>query len=151
MMSIGQSRAQIVHLMQRSASRRNMPRKRSAGSQRSSGYSTVSLRRRRWRPVIPKPAKRSRSITRSRNLFSARIKLSSEQDLHQAGREDVEKSERQHPLPAQLHQLIEAIAREGATEPDVQEEEAEDLEEEPERRRHQIEEAEGFDRSEEHT
>src|SRR5205809_5757059 len=36
-----------------------------------------------------------------------------------SGDEDVRQRQRDHPLPAQLHELVEAEAREGGAEPDV--------------------------------
>src|SRR5262245_24037105 len=135
MMSIGQSRAHSVHLMQRSMSSRNMPRKRLAGSMRSSGYWMVTFLRRMCLKVNPRPAKRSSSKMRSRNRLTALIAVTSlapgQPQLHRAGQEHVGERQRDHPLPAQVHELVEAIAREGAAEPDVDEQEDEDLEREP--------------------
>src|SRR6185436_7680058 len=154
MMSIGQSRAQMVHLMQRSSSRRNMPRKRCAGSQRSSGYCTVTFSRNRCLKVSPNPAKRSRGMILPRNRFMALIEISvSEQELdqthqrwpeelHQTCQGQIGESDGEQPLPSQLHELIEPVAREGATEPDVDEEEDEDLEGEPNHARDHVEERE---------
>src|SRR3979411_412808 len=126
MMSIGQSRAQMVHLMQRSSSRRNMPRNRCAGSQRSSGYCTVTFFLNMFLPVIPSPANRSRSMILSRNRFSALIGISgggSDPKLDRRGQDQVEQSERDQPLPTQVHELIEPVARKGAAEPDIGEQE----------------------------
>src|SRR6185436_16871070 len=128
MMSIGQSRAQMVHLMQRSSSRRNMPRKRCAGSQRSSGYCTVTFSRNRCLKVSPSPAKRSRSMILPKNLFMALIGVSvSDQELDQSGHRQIGESHGEQPLPPQLHELVEPVPRKGAAEPDVGEEENEDL------------------------
>src|SRR5436305_15136401 len=113
MMSIGQSRAQIVHLMHRSSSSRNIPRKRCAGSQRSSGYCTVTFFLNMFLPVIPRPANRSRSMILSRNRFSALIGISgggSEPKLDRRGHDQAEQSERDPPLPAQAHELSEPAA-----------------------------------------
>src|SRR4029453_13629901 len=135
MMSIGQSRAQSVHLMQRSMSSRNMPRKRLAGSSRSSGYCTVTFFFSMCLKVRPSPANKSSSKMRSRNPLTALIRLPPGQpQLHPAGQEHVGKRQRDHPLPAQVHELVEAITREGAAKPDVDEEEDEDLEREPDHR-----------------
>src|SRR5882724_7683933 len=122
MMSIGQSLAQRVHLMQRSSSSRNMPRKRCEGSQRSSGYCTVTfffimfLARKRLTAVMTEPQVTSGAM---------------DQELDQPGDEDVGEGQGDQPLPAQVHQLIEPVAREGAAEPDVGEEEDDDFQEEP--------------------
>src|SRR6185295_16089283 len=142
MMSIGQSLAQMVHLMQRSSSSRNMPRKRCAGSQRSSGYCTVTFFFIMFLKVIPRPAKRSRSMILSANRLSALITNLLEQQLHQPGDEDVRQGERDHPLPAQVHELVEPVARKGAAEPDIDEEENEDLGDEPDRAGNDVEERE---------
>src|ERR1051325_7596369 len=69
MMLIGHSIAQRVHLMHRSSSRRNMPRKRSEGSFFSSAYWIVVFFVTRWRPVTPRPSKRSRSDSLSSQLL----------------------------------------------------------------------------------
>src|SRR5882724_10432564 len=137
MMSIGQSLAQRVHLMQRSSSSRNMPRKRCEGSQRSSGYCTVTFFFIMFLAVIPKPAKRSSSMILSRKRLTAVMtepQVTSgamDQELDQPGDEDVGEGQGDQPLPAQVHQLIEPVAREGAAEPDVGEEEDDDFQEEP--------------------
>src|SRR4030095_4801214 len=145
MMSIGQSLAQMVHLMQRSSSSRNMPRQRCDGSQRSSGYSTVTGFFHMFLKVMPRPANRSRSMILSANRFSALNRPLLNQELHQPGDEDVRQRERDHPFPAQIHELIEAVAREGAAEPDVREEEDGHLEEEPDRPGDRVKEGERRD------
>src|SRR4051794_19130313 len=111
MMSIGQSLAQRVHLMQRSSSSRNMPRKRCDGSQRSSGYCTVTFFFIMFLAVMPNPAKRSSSMILSRKRFIVLMEETSsqsrvmDQELHQPGGKDVQECQRDHPLPAQVHQL----------------------------------------------
>src|SRR5687768_4931593 len=65
MMSIGQATAQSLQAMQRSKEKRNMPRKRSAGSIRSSGYRMVTLGTKSSRRVVFSPSKMS-----SRRNFS---------------------------------------------------------------------------------
>src|SRR4029453_473849 len=105
MMSIGQSREQIVHLMHRSSSSRNMPRKRSAGSLRASGYWIVTFFLNRLPSVMPHPAKRSSSITRSRAFLMALILDSllsrssgnSDRELHDSGEDHVDQRQREHP------------------------------------------------------
>src|SRR3989337_2064126 len=104
MMSIGQSREQIVQLMQRSSSSRNMPRKRSDGSLRVSGYWIVTFFLNRLPSVIESPAKRSSSITRSSRLLTALMRslfpgAPSQRELDDSGRDHVGERERQHPLP----------------------------------------------------
>src|SRR5512135_2352635 len=71
MMLIGHSIAQSVHLMQRSSSRRNIPRNRSEGSFFCSGYSIVTFFFSRCRPVTESPSKRSSRVIRSSHFFSA--------------------------------------------------------------------------------
>src|SRR5260221_9795360 len=71
MMLIGHSMAQSVHLMQRSSSRRNIPRKRSEGIFFCSGYWIVTFFFQKWRPVTDSPSKRSRSVSLSSHFFRA--------------------------------------------------------------------------------
>ncbi len=129
----------MVHLMHRSSSSRNMPRKRCAGSQRSSGYWTVTFFLNMFFAVMPRPANRSRSMILSRNRLDGAHRSSPRRasSLISAGEDNVGQGERDHPLPAQVHELIEPVARERAAEPDVDEEEDEHLEDEPDRPRHQ--------------
>src|SRR5215213_439866 len=109
MMSIGQSLAQMVHLMHRSSSRRNMPRKRCAGSQRSSGYWIVTFFLNMFFPVIPSPENRSKSMILSRKRLIADICGSplviKEPELDHGGDREVCQREGDHPLPAQVHEL----------------------------------------------
>ena len=119
--------------MQRSSSSRNMPRKRCAGSQRSSGYWTVTFFLNRCRPVIPSPARRSSSMehaTRETPRGSSRTSTAATATSADQQPSWPAPAGSSH-FPAQLHQLIEAVAREGAAEPDVDEEEHQDLEDEP--------------------
>src|SRR5215211_4096205 len=106
MMSIGQSLAQMVHLMHRSSSRRNMPRNRCAGSQRSSGYWIVTFFLNMFFAVIPSPANRSRSMILSRKRFMADMITSAisaieEPELDPRRDRQVGQRERDQPLPAQ--------------------------------------------------
>src|SRR6266542_6534830 len=71
MMLIGHSIAQRVHLIHRSSSRRNMPRKRSEGTFFCSGYWIVTFFLKRWRPVTDRPSKMSSSVIRSSQFFRA--------------------------------------------------------------------------------
>src|SRR5512132_2813166 len=71
MMLIGHSIAQRVHLMHRSSSKRNIPRKRSEGIFFCSGYWIVSFFLKKWRPVTERPSKRSRSVSLSSHFFRA--------------------------------------------------------------------------------
>src|SRR6202162_5209508 len=71
MMLIGHSIAQSVHLMQRSSSRRNIPRNRSEGIFFCSGYWIVSFFFQKWRPVTASPSKRSSSVSLSSHFFRA--------------------------------------------------------------------------------
>src|ERR1700693_3103727 len=86
MMLIGHSMAQSVHLMHRSSSSRNIPRKRSEGSLFSSGYWTVTFLWKRCRPVTDRPSKRSSSVIRSSQSFSATCCLSCCRGPADAGR-----------------------------------------------------------------
>ena len=80
---------------------------------------------------MPSPANRSSSMILSRNLLMRAHRSSSDtaaSSLISAGEDHVDQREREHPLPAQVHELIEAVAREGAAEPDVDEQEDDHLE-----------------------
>src|SRR5262249_57222937 len=76
MMLIGHSIAQSVHLMQRSSSRRNIPRNRSDGIFFCSGYWIVTFFLKKWRPVTPRPSKRSSSAILSSHFLRAMASLS---------------------------------------------------------------------------
>src|ERR1700694_1417032 len=183
---MGRAIAQSVHVMQHSASSRNIPRNRSEGIRFCSGYWTVTFLPKKWRPVTERPSKRSSSASLSSHFFTAmnsprpsplsrfpraggfrrepvppRQRLSElREDRHgdEQGAEgpgephealraarrqqdrdgdhhDVRERERDHPLPAERHQLVESVARESRTEPDVAEEKEPDLRQEPEKRR----------------
>src|SRR6478672_9175251 len=180
MMLIGHSIAQSVHLMQRSSSRRNIPRKRSEGSFFCSGYWIVTFFLKKCRPVTERPSKRSSSVSLSSHFFSAMCPLlrnrrrygrealaagellaQLRQKVHQheqapedireqkeavapAGRrenrerhhDDVRERDRDHPLPAESHELVEPVPRERRAEPDVAEQEEPGLDQEPRERRH---------------
>src|SRR4029453_1488697 len=164
MMLIGHSIAQSVHLMHRSSSSRNIPRKRSEGSFFCSGYSIVTFFLTRWRPVTDRPSKRSSGRILSSHFFSAtaltlhrmrgrrqavpphqgapRLRQHEERreepaedprQPHETGRapreeqngerdhQDVGQRQRNQPLPAQRHELVEAEPRKRRAEPDVTE------------------------------
>src|SRR5512132_4035014 len=168
MMLIGHSIAHSVHLMQRSSSSRNIPRKRSDGIFSCSGYWIVSFFLKKCRPVTESPSKRSRSASLSSHFFRAMESFRSprrggvdvfrgqpvaaRQGLAQprqeeeeneespedpgeddhAGRpprsrqdregddDDVDEAGRDHPLPAERHQLVEPVPRKRGAEPDVE-------------------------------
>src|SRR6476469_7211983 len=68
MMSIGQATAQSLQAMQRSKEKRNIPRKRSCGSRRSSGYRMVTFGFQNSRNVVLIPSSMSRRRKRSLHL-----------------------------------------------------------------------------------
>src|SRR5256885_16191587 len=145
MMSIGHATAHNLHAMQRSNEKRNIPRNRLAGSRRSSGYRIVTFGRNSSRIVVFRPSSMSRTRNRSLQLgfgystcmhplrFRFHVedhgaKRGDADPVHQpflSGQnedrsdEDVSERERNHPLPAEVHQLVEAEAGEGRAKPDV--------------------------------
>src|SRR5215831_1888453 len=170
-MLIGHSIAQSVHLMQRSSSRRNIPRKRSEGIFFCSGYWIVTFFLKKWRPVTESPSKRSRRVSLSSHFFRAmesfrsprgggvrvlggeavaprqRLPQPRQQEHHDEEKaenpgegdhacrpagcrqdregddDDVDEPGRDHPLPPERHELVEAVPRERRAEPDVEEDE----------------------------
>src|SRR5262249_5694939 len=89
MMLIGHSIAQSVHLMHRSSSSRNIPRKRSEGIFFCSGYWIVTFGRNRCRPVTESPSKRSSNVSCPSHFFIAirRSPLMPLRDLLRAARD----------------------------------------------------------------
>src|SRR6266496_4288459 len=85
MMLIGHSIAQSVHLMQRSSSKRNIPRKRSDGIFFCSGYWIVTFFFQKCLPVTERPSKRSSSVSLSSHFFRA-IAVSPSGGLPRPGR-----------------------------------------------------------------
>src|SRR5579859_5816295 len=102
MMLMGHSMAQSVHLMQRSSSSRNIPRKRSEGSFFCSGYWIVVFFLKKCRPVTPSPSNRSsRTILSSHFRRDMRLpRLRQREPAPEAG-EDEHQGEESRQGPAQ--------------------------------------------------
>src|SRR5215470_18653819 len=194
MMLIGHSIAQSVHLMQRSSSRRNIPRNRSEGTFFCSGYWIVTFFLKKWRPVTERPSKRSSKVSLSSHFFSAMdlslcdarlvralghggepvsacelltelreqphdreetaedpaepnepARRARRRQNRQGDDDNVRQRQRQQPLPPECHQLVEPVSRKRRTKPDVGKDEKAGLDEEPEKRRDQLEERQRAD------
>src|SRR6266850_2436835 len=141
--SVGQmasQRWQAMHSSSRvsgSRRRRGTPLKRGANSSVSRGYSTVTWGRNWFRRVtaIPCHSSRRRNFVRiSLSFFIRRLPgpLSLGQDHHEARGDDVEDRQRDHPVPAQLHELIVSVPGERSPQPEVDEKDQESLDAKPE-------------------
>src|SRR5579863_3069943 len=140
--SAGHTASHSLQAMQRSSPfgyRRSAcsPRKRTDCGVFSSGYCTVTLRRNSERAVTDSPASNSVSMNVLIGLAIAISGFPGAEVIpaHQGFHRDPHQGHRNEKLPAQAHDLVVAVAREGGAKPQEQEQQREYLDEQPQEAR----------------